>query len=392
MGRGRVSFSPLSAADFPTLCDWLNRPHVSEWWGPGPTEADVNEEFGPLLAADSTTKAYLVIVDGRPTGYIQSYVAMSSGDGWWEEVRDPGVRGIDQFLAESDRLDQGIGTAVVRAFLEFLVRDPAVTRVQVDPSPGNGRAIRCYQKAGFRAIGEVDTPDGRSLIMVSDPDDRLAQDLAALYPPDVATRHLSIGGPTPPLYPVEAAAIQRAIPPRRHEFALGRACARAALRQLGISESALPVGPNRAPVWPLGATGSISHCRDWAVAAAVVTTGRIKGIGVDVEVAGALDPELRNSVCTPEEFEWIRTGPEIHSTDWFKIMFSAKESVYKCVAPSSGEMPGFGDILIRIDSAAGEFQAQAARPLSESVQQLLGRLHGRFRASGRFILTGAVVQ
>lgn len=55
---------------------------------------------------------------------------------------------------------------MVRAFVEQLFRDPAVTLVQTDPDPRNARAVRCYEKAGFRAVREVDTPDGRARYMV----------------------------------------------------------------------------------------------------------------------------------------------------------------------------------------------------------------------------------
>jgi AacA4 family aminoglycoside N(6')-acetyltransferase len=163
-----VSFRPLTHADLPLLHEWLNRPHVAGWWTGPPTLAEVKQEFGPLIGTESTTRPYIALGDGAPIGYIQSYVAMGSGDGWWPDERDPGVRGIDQFLAHSDQLGRGLGSAMVRAFVQRLFSDPAVTRIQTDPSPENRRAIRCYEKAGFHAVGEVNTPDGRALLMVCD--------------------------------------------------------------------------------------------------------------------------------------------------------------------------------------------------------------------------------
>ena len=85
----------------------------------------------------------------KPIGYAQSYVALGSGDGWWEEETDPGVRGIDQSLANASTTGQRLGSKLVRALVELLFNDPEVTKIQTDPSPSNLRAIRCYEKAGF---------------------------------------------------------------------------------------------------------------------------------------------------------------------------------------------------------------------------------------------------
>jgi RimJ/RimL family protein N-acetyltransferase len=160
-----ITFRSLASHDLPMLHEWLARPHVAEWWGPQQTAAEIAAEFGAYIADPSSVQPHLALLDGVPLGYIQSYVAMGSGDGWWEDERDPGVRGIDQFLANADQLGQGLGTRMVRSFVRRLFDDRAVTRVQTDPSPTNARAIGCYEKAGFRAVGEIDTPDGRALLM-----------------------------------------------------------------------------------------------------------------------------------------------------------------------------------------------------------------------------------
>ena len=161
-----ISFRPLTRGDLPLLHEWLARPHVAEWWHGAPSLAEVEGEFGPFIDGDVKVRPYLALADGVPIGYVQSYVAMGAGGGWWPDERDPGVRGIDQFLADPGQLNRGLGTAMVRAFVRELFADPEVTRVQTDPAPENRRAIRCYEKAGFRAVREVDTPDGRALLMI----------------------------------------------------------------------------------------------------------------------------------------------------------------------------------------------------------------------------------
>jgi len=159
-------FEPLREQDLPMLREWLLRPHVAERWGPAESVAALRENY--LVAPSrnpSTARAYIASAGGRPVGFIQSYVVMGSGEGWWEGEMDPGARGTDQFLAEADQLGRGIGTAMLRAFLRMEFADPAVTVVQTDPHPRNVHAIRCYERAGFRAVGQVDTPDGPALLM-----------------------------------------------------------------------------------------------------------------------------------------------------------------------------------------------------------------------------------
>jgi RimJ/RimL family protein N-acetyltransferase len=159
------SFRPMAASELPLLYEWIKRPHVSEWWG-DETYAELERDYLPIILDESTTRAYIVLLDNEPIGFIQSYVVMGSGDGWWEQETDPGARGIDQFLCNFDQLGQGLGSAMVKAFSDHLFQDPTVTKVQTDPSPHNERAIRSYRRAGFVDVGEVTTPDGLALLMI----------------------------------------------------------------------------------------------------------------------------------------------------------------------------------------------------------------------------------
>lgn len=164
-----VSLRLLTERDLPMLHDWLNRPHIVEWWGGDearPTLDEVLEEYQPAAMAKESVTPYIALLGEEPIGYAQSYVALGSGDGWWDDETDPGVRGIDQSLANEAQLGQGLGTRLVRALVERLFSDPAVTKIQTDPSPDNLRAIRCYQKSGFVAQKLVTTPDGPAVYMV----------------------------------------------------------------------------------------------------------------------------------------------------------------------------------------------------------------------------------
>lgn len=161
-----LSFRPLEECDFPMLHEWVRRPHVAEWWSEPSTLEDIKGEYLPTLDGRSSTKAFIASLEDEPIGFIQVYVVQGSGDGWWEDETDAGARGIDQFLADAARLNQGLGTAMIKAFVDRLFQDTAVSKVQTDPSPENARAIRCYRKVGFKSVGEVMTPDGPALLML----------------------------------------------------------------------------------------------------------------------------------------------------------------------------------------------------------------------------------
>lgn len=164
-----VTLRVMTEADLEMLHAWLHRPHVVEWWGGDaarPSLEDVRQHYRPSVLAEEGLTAYIAMVGSEPIGYAQSYVALGSGEGWWEGETDPGVRGIDQFLANAADLNKGLGTALVRALVSHLFADPSVTRIQTDPSPDNLRAIRCYEKAGFVQHGVVTTPDGPATYMV----------------------------------------------------------------------------------------------------------------------------------------------------------------------------------------------------------------------------------
>jgi aminoglycoside 6'-N-acetyltransferase Ib len=164
-----IFFQPLRTEDLPRLHEWLHRPHVAEWWQPGPSLDEVQAEYAPAIAGAIPNRCYIATIRNEAIGFIQEYAPVGfHHEGWWLDEHDPGVRGIDQFLCNAKDLNRGIGTAMIRSFVSRLLADPEVTRIQTDPDPSNLRAIRCYEKAGFKASREIRTPDGPALLMYCD--------------------------------------------------------------------------------------------------------------------------------------------------------------------------------------------------------------------------------
>lgn len=152
-------------------------------------------------------------------------------------------------------------------------------------------------------------------------------------------------GPTDGLLPVEAAAISAAVPRRRGEFAAGRRAARRAMAALGHPPAAIPMGPDRAPVWPDGLVGSISHTADCCIAV-VTPTGPVAALGIDLEPDLPLETGLWDSICTRAELEALQACASAERGRLVRRIFAAKEAVYKAQYPLTGALIGFDAVTI----------------------------------------------
>jgi RimJ/RimL family protein N-acetyltransferase len=157
------NFSRIKHSDLPMLHEWLNQPHISQVWD-GPIPIDQMLKKFELHIHSNHIFGYLIRNSDVAIGYAQAYEACRVGGGWWPEI-ESGTWGIDQFLANRDHLGIGLGTEMVRAFCKLIFEKHRASQIIADPSPNNSRAIRCYEKVGFLAAGEIDTPDGRALLM-----------------------------------------------------------------------------------------------------------------------------------------------------------------------------------------------------------------------------------
>ena len=189
------------------------------------------------------------------------------------------------------------------------------------------------------------------------------------------------------LLPQEQQFLTKAAPKRIHEFAAGRACARTALSDLGYVSVALLMGPDRAPLWPGGATGSITHT-DSFCAAVVAPTRQIRALGLDAEPAQSVKPDLWRRICTPQELAMLQAQDDQSARAAATLIFSAKEAFYKCQYTLTREWLGFADIGITID--ADGFTVEATRSL-QIAAQIPGPWHGRYRREAGLVITGMCI-
>src|SRR5918999_1195721 len=118
--------------------------------------------------------------------------------------------------------------------------------------------------------------------------------------PASASAELFADAPESAMYSVEAAAVAGAALERRREFATVRYCARRALRRLGVPAAPIVPDADRAPRWPDGVVGSMTHCAGYR-AAVVARTGELRGVGIDAEPHAPLPADVFDFVLRDDE-------------------------------------------------------------------------------------------
>jgi 4'-phosphopantetheinyl transferase EntD len=178
--------------------------------------------------------------------------------------------------------------------------------------------------------------------------------IQALLPRAAASAWFPGTDPSARLLPAETAQLGWAVEKRVREHATGRSCARRALAALGVPPVPLLAGHRRAPRWPAGVVGSITHCPGYC-AAAVARRADLSSLGIDAEVHAPLPDGVTELVSLDAERAWLAQAPSgIH---WDRILFSAKESVFKAWFPLTGLWLDFCDAEISFEPATGSFQA-----------------------------------
>lgn len=158
----RYDFRAVTEADLPLLQRWLGLPHWREWWGEAGEEID-----GIREAMDSVECEPLIVeLGGKPIAYLQCYDPHLEDDHPYQD-QPFGTLGIDLSVGPAEMLGQGHGSAMLRQFVDELFGE-GTPRVVIDPHPDNLRAIRAYEKAGFRAFDTRTSIYGPALMMARD--------------------------------------------------------------------------------------------------------------------------------------------------------------------------------------------------------------------------------
>lgn len=211
-----------------------------------------------------------------------------------------------------------------------------------------------------------------------------------ILPPEVAAAEAFDDALEGPLHPEEAAQIARAVESRRREFTTARLCARRALARLGLPPVAVPPGPQGEPRWPAGVLGSITHAAGYR-AAAVARSADVLALGIDAEPDLPLPEDLLESIASPREqarlLELERAAPE--PVNWGRLLFSAKESVYKAWFPQGRRILDFCDADVAFDPE-GSFRARLLLTPPERESGLRADYSGRWLARGGLLLTTVV--
>lgn len=126
----------------------------------------------------------------------------------------------------------------------------------------------------------------------------------------------------------------RGVAKRQSEYLAGRLCAREALRRVTGSASVPAVGADRAPQWPVGVTGSITHGDNWA-AALVAPGSQWRALGLDVErlLPTERARRLQGEILTPAELQRLQQLDEETCARHISLTFSLKESLFKALYP-----------------------------------------------------------
>lgn len=158
----KISFKNLQSDNLLLLYNWLNEPFVKEWYGRDEKSdlESVTKKYTPRIEGKDPTHCFIVSYETIPFGYIQTYKLSDYPDFVQHLDVDPEtIAGIDLFIGNMDFVGKGLGGAMLKKFLkEVVFTQDDINACIIDPEPKNIRAIKSYEKAGFKYLKTIQVP------------------------------------------------------------------------------------------------------------------------------------------------------------------------------------------------------------------------------------------
>jgi RimJ/RimL family protein N-acetyltransferase len=161
-----LSFRAMEIDDLRLMHEWLQRPHVCRWWSKRETYEEVRDSYSPAIEGSDPTDLYLVLLEGREIGFIQTYLVVDYPEYASLIGRGEGTAGVDLFIADSALTGKGIGSEILRRFVSQIVFAEATTRRCVaGPEAANIASVRAFEKAGFHVVSGF-VEDGNEMLLL----------------------------------------------------------------------------------------------------------------------------------------------------------------------------------------------------------------------------------
>lgn len=189
-----------------------------------------------------------------------------------------------------------------------------------------------------------------------------------------------------PVKVAEEQSITSAVEKRKREYRAGRHSAAAVLSMLGIEDYSLLNDPQRAPIWPPGIIGSLTHCDNFCCAVAASQLN-IASVGIDAEPLIPLPKESTPLICHEQELVSLQASGHTDNF-WSKVIFSAKEAFYKAYFPLCRQYLDF--LEAHVELHASQSKTKATRSGDFSIQLLTPphyALYNQQSFSGRYLIT-----
>ncbi len=154
-----LTFRPLALADLVLMHGWFAQAHVAEWYR---DEAKLSYEgvvakYAPRIQGHEPVRAFIIAYGNHPIGYIQVYMVRDYPDYRAYIDIDDGTAGVDLFIGDPAYVNRGLGGPMLALFLRAIVFASAdVTGSLIDPEVANARAIRSYEKVGYRHMTTIE--------------------------------------------------------------------------------------------------------------------------------------------------------------------------------------------------------------------------------------------